>query len=315
MESRPEILLLTQLHPTAQRKLSEHFAVTDFTQCPPLDGRFKSARDRAAGIATLGNFRVDRELIAALPELKIISVFGAGYEGVDVDAAQQRNIVVANTSDALKADVADLAMALWISLARGIVAADKYVRAHRWMREGHMPLAATASGRSAGIVGFGQVGAAIAKRCQIMDMRVCYNSRRKHPEVTFEYYKDLELLAKAVDVLFVTCPGGDVTRGLVSATVLEALGPKGTLVNISRGSVVDERALVELLKAGRLGAAGLDVFQSEPKIAEELFSLDNVILTPHIGSATVETREAMANQVADNLLAYFSGRRVTNRIV
>lgn len=265
------------------------------------------------GIVAIGDAPVDATMVASLPELEIVSLYGAGYDRIDLSALRLRNIVVCNTPDVLTADVADLAIALWICVARRIVDADRFARSGSWAN-GPTALARTASQRSAGILGFGRIGAAIARRCQAMDMTVNYCSRTPRPASAFRYWSDLASMAAEVDVLFVACPGGDATHHLVDETVLERLGPDGTLINVSRGSVVDEMALTRALIEGRIGGAGLDVFAQEPRIPQSLFDLPNVVLTPHIGSATVETRRAMGQEMVLNLVRHFSGEPVRNRI-
>lgn len=267
------------------------------------------------GIAAPGNIKLDTELLSALPAVEIISIFGAGYDGIDLEEARRRGLLVANTPDVLTNDVADLAIALWIAVSRRILDADRYARSGAWSSQGQFPLAGSASHRSAGIVGFGRIGAAIAKRCRAMDMQIHYYSRTQRANGDARRWSDLEEMACAVDVLFVTCPSTPETFRLINRDVILALGPNGTLVNVSRGNVVDERSLVEALLAGRLGAAALDVFDREPDIPAELAVLQNVVVTPHIGSATKEARAAMARQMTDNLRGYFEGGRISNRLV
>lgn len=265
------------------------------------------------GIVATGDAPVDTSLLATLPKLEIVSLYGAGYDKIDLQALRSRGIVVCNTPDAVTADVADLAIALWICTARRIVDADRFARAGHWI-EGPMVLAQTASRRSAGILGFGRIGAAIARRCEAMDMTVHYCSRSPRAGAAFRYWSDIASMAAEVDVLFIACPGGEATRHLVDESILERLGPKGTLINVSRGSVVNEAALTRALVEGRLGGAGLDVFAQEPCIPKALLDRPNVVLTPHIGSATKETRRAMGQEMVLNLMRCFSGEPVRNRI-
>jgi lactate dehydrogenase-like 2-hydroxyacid dehydrogenase len=266
------------------------------------------------GIAATGDAQINSRAFDQMPRVEIVSIFGAGFEGIDLEAARKRGIVVCNTPDVLTADVADLAIALWICAARQLVGADHHLRSGRWKVDGPPPLASSASGRRAGILGLGRIGTAIARRCRAMDMQVSYCGRRQREECEYQFYDTVEHLSGAVDVLFVACPGGPSTRHLVNRMALERLGPKGTLVNVSRGSVVDEAAMVDALLTNQLGAAGLDVFEREPDVPTELFALPNVVLTPHIGSATVEARKAMATQMVDNLICHFAGRELSNRL-
>lgn len=265
------------------------------------------------GIVATGDAPVDATLVASLPELEIVSLYGAGYDRIDLPALRSRDVIVTNTPDVLTADVADLAIALWICVARRIVDADRFARAGSWAG-GPMPLAHTASQRRAGILGLGRIGAAIARRCEAMEMTVHYCSRTARAGSAYRHWSDLAAMAAEIDVLFVACPGGEATRHLVDETVLERLGPAGTLVNVSRGSVIDEAAMTRALIEGRLGGAGLDVYVQEPHIPRALLELRNVVLTPHIGSATVETRRAMGQEMVVNLVRHFSGEPVRNRI-
>ena len=254
---------------------------------------------------------VDAALMDALPNLRMISNFGVGYDNVDVEHARKRGVVVSNTPDVLTDCVADLAIALLIDVARGITAGDRYVRAGRWMK-GAMPLATKVSGKRLGIVGLGRIGLAIAARAEGFDMEIRYHNRRQSPDAPYAYEHSLAELARWCDFLMVATSGGEATRGLVSAAVIEALGPQGFLVNISRGSVVEEPALVAALAQKRIAGAALDVFADEPLVPEALFALDNVVLTPHIASATTDTRAAMGNLVLDNLESFFrDGRALT----
>jgi len=265
------------------------------------------------GIVATGDAPVDTALVASLPALEIVSLYGAGYDNIDLQALRMRDIIVTNTPDVLTADVADLAFALWICVARRVVDADRFARAGRWMG-GSMPLAHTASNRHVGILGLGRIGTAIARRCEAMEMTVHCCSRTARPASNYRHWNDLAAMAAEVDVLFVACPGGESTRHLINEGIIERLGPNGTLINVSRGSVVDEAALTHALTEGRLGGAGLDVFTQEPRIPQALFDLPNVVLTPHIGSATVETRRAMGREMALNLARHFSGKPVRNLV-
>jgi lactate dehydrogenase-like 2-hydroxyacid dehydrogenase len=228
---------------------------------------------------------------------------------VDVEHARKRGILVTNTPDVLTDCVADLAIALVIDVARGVTSGDRYVRAGKWLK-GPMPLATKVSGARLGILGLGRIGRAIAARAEGFDMEIRYHNRRQVPDSPYGYERTLEDLARWCDFLVVATAGGESTRGLVSAQVLEALGPEGFLVNIARGSVVDEPALVEALAARRVAGAGLDVFADEPNVPGPLLALDNVVLTPHIASATTDTRAAMGQLVLDNLAAFFETGRV-----
>jgi len=263
-------------------------------------------------IATNG--KAPREVIAALPKLEVISSFGVGYDGVDVAACRDHGVRLTNTPDVLNDAVAELTLGLMIALCRRIPQADFHVREGLWL-EGAYPLTAELTGKRVGILGLGRIGKEIARRCQAFKMRVAYHGRNEQPHEPFEYYADLEAMARDVDWLVIIAPGGAATSGIVSRKVLAALGPKGCLVNIARGSLVDEPALIEMLQSGALGGAALDVFADEPRVPEVLFGLDNVVLSPHQGSATVKSRNAMADLVVDNLAAHFAGNPLLTPVV
>ena len=260
------------------------------------------------GIATEANRGADRALIAALPKLEVISVFGVGTDAVDLAAARERSIPVSNTPDILTDEVADLAIGLMLASARQILFADRYVRDGSWASKGPIPLGRSVGGKTMGVLGLGGIGRAIADRGAAFRMRVIYNGPRRKPDAPYEYVADLIELARQSDYLMVACKGGPDTHHLVSAAVIAALGPKGTLVNVARGSVVDEPALVAALAEGRLGHAALDVFESEPVPSPAVLQLPNVIVQPHQGSATLETRTAIGQLMIDNLSAHFAGR-------
>lgn len=255
----------------------------------------------------------DAATIAALPKLRVISSWGVGYDTLDVEAAGARGIQVANTPDVLDDCVADLAWGLLIGAARRIPAADRYVRAGAWQELGGFPLTTRVSGKRLGILGLGRIGAAIARRGQGFDMQVRYHGRAPK-DVPYGFEASLVALAAWSDFLVVACGGGPETRHLVSAEVLGALGPRGILVNIGRGSVVDQEALIAALDAGTLGGAGLDVLQGEPGAPAGLLGRDQVVISPHVGSATLETREAMEQLVVDNLRAFLREGRVLTPI-
>ena len=254
-------------------------------------------------LVTSARFGCSAALIERLPNLRAIVSFGVGYDAIDVAAAKARGIPVSNTPDVLNDCVADLAFGLVIDCARQMSRADRFVRAGEWP-SGGLPLAARVSGKKLGIVGLGRIGEAVAKRSSGFDMQVRYHNRRPVPGSDYGYAQDLLELARWSDFLVLTCPGGEGTRNLINRDVLDALGPKGTLINVSRGTVVDEAALVEALVEGRLGGAGLDVYAKEPEVPQPLMSLPNVVLLPHIGSATEETRLAMEELLSANLHAF-----------
>lgn len=258
------------------------------------------------GLVQGGGTVTPASLLDALPKLEIISVFGVGYDGVPVDYCRKRSIKVTNTPDVLTDDVADVAVALVLMTGRGFVRANRFVHAGEWLRQGP-ELTTKLAGRTAGILGLGRIGKAIAQRLSAMGMQIAY-AGRKPQDVPYRFIADLKALAAASDFLIVACPGGAATRNIVNAEVLAALGKKGTLVNIARGSIVDEPALATALANGTIKAAGLDVFADEPNIPPALLAMDNVVLLPHVGSATQETRKAMGDLCKANLDAWFAGK-------
>lgn len=268
---------------------------------------FAKIAPQIRGIAGGGESKVPRALQQQLPALEIISLMGVGYDGIDVAAAIERGIPVTHTPNVLNDEVADLAIGLMLSVARRIPLADRYVRAGRWAKEGPMPLSRKVSGARLGIVGLGRIGQAIAGRAQAFGMSIAYTARSAKADLPYAFYPTAAALAAEVDFLVVITPGGAGTRHMINAEVLAALGSGGYLINVARGSVVDEAALVDALQRGVIAGAGLDVFEKEPHPLEALWALDNVVLTPHMASATVQTRQAMADLAADNLRAHFAG--------
>ncbi len=268
---------------------------------------FAIAAPRIAAIAASGESKVTAELMDQLPALKIIAVMGVGYDGIDVAAAKARGVVVTHTPGVLNDDVADLALALMLALSRQIARADRFVRAGEWAG-GPLPLGRKVSGARLGIVGMGRIGQAIAHRAEAFDMRIAYTARSAKTELPYDYHPSPAALAASSDFLVVITPGGAGTRKLIDAVVLKALGAQGCLINVARGSVVDESALIEALRSGTIAGAGLDVFEAEPNVPEALRAMDNVVLTPHIGSATAQTRRAMAELAFANLNAQLTGQ-------
>jgi hydroxypyruvate reductase len=300
-----EVLQVAPIHGPSQARLEADYTVHRLWQAPDREAFVLQIAPRIEVIVTTGGAGASRALIEQLPRLRLIACFGVGVDAIDLEAARKRGIAVTNTPDVLTEDVADLAIGLMLAALRGIATADRYVRAGLWLRA-HMPLQTRLSGKRLGIVGMGRIGQAIARRAAAFDMSIAWNGPRPK-DLPWRYEPDLLALARSVDVLVAACPGGAATRGLISRAVLEALGP-GVFVNIARGSVVDEAALVDLLVTRRLGGAALDVFANEPKVPEALFTLDHVVLQPHQASATRETRAAMGQLVLDNITAHVAGR-------
>jgi lactate dehydrogenase-like 2-hydroxyacid dehydrogenase len=274
---------------------------------PDRDAALKAAASYRA-LAHFGHSKVDGALMDRLPKLELISNFGVGVDQIDLAAAKKRNILLTNTPDVLNDCVADMAFALLLALARRVPEGDRYVRAGRWSGQAPaFPLGRQVSHARLGIVGLGRIGRTIARRASGFDMEVRYHGRKPVEGVAWTYEPKLHELARWADFLVVITAGGPQTKHLVDASVLDALGPDGYLVNVARGSVVDEAALVQALQQGRIAGAGLDVFEREPHVPEALFTLDNVVMMPHVASATAQTRQAMAQRVLDNLAAFFAG--------
>ena len=303
--SKPDILAVAKLHPFFQKALEATYTVHDRTHVTD-PAAFAQLAPRIVAVAATGESLVPDDLLARLPQAKVVSVFGVGYDGVDVPAAIRHGIPVTHTPDVLTDDVADLAMGLVLSVGRTIAQADQFVRQGRWP-QGPIALAKKVSGARLGIVGLGRIGKAIAQRAQAFNMAIAYTARSEKPGTGYTYYPTPAALAAQVDFLVVITPGGAGTRHLIDAKVLEALGPKGYLINVARGSVVDETALVAALQAGTIAGAGLDVFANEPQVPQALWTLPQVVLTPHMASATHETRQAMADLAYANLHAGVTG--------
>jgi lactate dehydrogenase-like 2-hydroxyacid dehydrogenase len=296
-----DVLLPAKLSPLYVEQLEREFTTH---RLPDLGGAAK-----VRGIACGGETQLPSDLIAQLPALEIISVMGVGYDGVDVQAAKSRGVMVTHTPDVLNDDVADVAIGLMLCASRQFPQADRFIREGKW-EQGAMPLQRKMSGARLGLVGMGRIGQAIAKRALGFGMSVAYNSRTPKTELPYQFHADVRDLARESDFLVVITPGGAGTLKMINAEVLQALGKKGILVNVARGSVVDEAALIKALQDGVIGGAGLDVFENEPNVPQALKDMPHVVLTPHVGSATTQTRQAMADLAMDNLRAHFAGRPV-----
>ena len=307
-----DILVTAPLPPFLYDPLKADYRCHDYVQSKDKSGLLAAEGGRIRGLVQGGGTVTPTELLEQLPKLEIISVFGVGYDGVPVAYCKKRGLKVTNTPDVLTDDVADVALGLILMTGRGFVRLNRFAQAGDWEKRGP-ELTTKLAGRKVGILGLGRIGKAIAERVRAMGMKVAYTGR-KPQDVPYEYVRDLKDLAAAVDFLVVACPGGEATRNIVNADVLAALGKKGTLVNIARGSIVDEPALVAALQGGVIKGAGLDVFADEPHIPAELFAMANVVLLPHVGSATRETRQAMGDLCKANLDAYFGGKGVLTLI-
>jgi hydroxypyruvate reductase len=312
--AKPEVLELIDVHAGTTARLDEAYGLHRLWQAGDQRRFVAEVAPGVRAAVTNGIVGMKGELIEALPALEIIGVFGVGVDAVDLAIAKARGVRVTNTPEVLTEGVAELAIALLLAVARRIPFNDRFVRAGRWPKEGDPALSNSLAGRRLGIVGLGRIGRRVAELADAFGMEVCYTGPRRK-DVPWRYYGDLVELAREVDCLMLTCKGGPDTARLIGREVIEALGPEGWLINVSRGSVVDEPALVDALVNGRLGAAGLDVFASEPRVPEVLLDLDNVVFQPHQGSASEETRSAMGKLVLDNLAAHFAGRPLLTPVV
>ena len=306
-----EILQSSKLLDSCEAALAERFTVHKLHEQADPDGWLAANGERVRAHA---GSNISTALIDRLPRLEIIAGFGVGYDNIDIATAKARNIRVTNTPNVLNDAVAELTIGLMISLSRRIPQADQYVRQGKWPG-GNMPLCSELTGKTVGILGLGRIGKEIATRAQAMKMRVVYTGRKRQPNEPHVYYDQLVDMARDSDWLVIIAPGGKDTDRIVSREVLEALGPRGMLVNVARGTLIDEPAMVELLQNGGLGGAALDVFEAEPKVPEALFALDNVVLSPHQGSATRQTRDAMGALLVANLDAHFAGDALISAVV
>jgi len=295
--------------PEERERLGGRFDVIKLWQEKDPETILQTRKDDIVAIVGMHYVPISRTLIESLPNLKIISTFSVGFDHIDLTAANDNGIAVTNTPDVLTAETADTGMSLLLAVARRVVEADMFVRVGKWLN-GPMPLGTSLANKTIGVVGLGGIGSKVAKRCAAFDMNIVYYGPREKPEYDYKYYSDIQEMAADSDFLILTCPGGEATHNLIDANVLDALGSEGILINIARGSVVDQPALIEALENGTIKAAGLDVFENEPHVPEELISMDNVVLLPHIGSGTVETRHVMGNLVVDNIFAHFDGKEL-----
>ncbi|MHA1555149.1 MAG: 2-hydroxyacid dehydrogenase [Alphaproteobacteria bacterium] len=304
------ILIAGELRQDASATLAGAFTIhhaetaTAFANLP--QGVLDSIRGASAG----HGLSISGDVIAAMPALEIIANFGVGYDAIDVTTAAARGIVVTNTPDVLTGEVADTTLGLLLMTVRELSASERYLRAGRWQGEGPYPLtSATLQGRKVGIAGLGRIGLAVAHRLEAFGVSICYHTRRPRTDIAYRHYADLTAMARDVDTMICILPGGEATRNLIDADVLKALGPDGILINMGRGTSVDEKALVAALDSGTILSAGLDVFANEPAVEPGLLEHDNVVLLPHVGSASHATRDAMANLVAANLVGWFADRK------
>ncbi len=301
------VLALGTMQPAEMDALESAFDVVKLWKEKDPEAALQSCRLRVQVIlSTYNGMPVTRKIIESLPNLELIAQYGAGLNNIDVVAAKERDIAVVSTPDAPTRDTADTALALILTTLRRVVEADMFVRVGKWAN-GAFPAATSLAEKTVGICGFGRIGQAIATRCQAFDMRVVYTGPREKPGQPYRYYDDLVTMAADVDVLVMACIGGPTTYHIVNASVLKALGPKGYLINVARGSVVNTDDLLVALSNRDIAGAGLDVYENEPSVPPALISMDNVVVLPHIGGGTVEARAIMGRLIIDNITAHFNG--------
>ena len=310
---KPELLVVAPIYAPTLAALEREFTVHKLWCAPDADELIKVVAPNVRGVVTTGITGLERSRIDALPRLEIIGCVGNPRGTIDLATAKARAIVVTNTPDSIAASVADLGLGLLIGVLRRIAECDRFVRAGKWAGSAP-PAGRDLGGKTCGIIGLGSIGANIARRAEAFGMSVCYHGPREKPGVPYRYYRDLAAMARECDCLIVACPLTDATRNLVDERILDALGADGFLVNVARGPIVDGAALIAALKAKRIAGAGLDVYWDEPRVSAELTHMDNVVLTPHIGSTTREIREERGAKLLANLRAHFSGKPVPNPV-
>ncbi|PRX09075.1 UNVERIFIED_ORG: lactate dehydrogenase-like 2-hydroxyacid dehydrogenase [Martelella mediterranea] len=307
-----DVLSVAPLPPGLDRQMEETYAYHRYDDVVAR-GDFEALVPRIRALAANGESTVTADFIAQFPNLEILSVFGVGYDGVDAAAAHRQGVIVTHTPGVLTDDVSDHAIGLMLSVARRTPVADRFVREGKWV-DGGFPFTKKVSRSRLGIVGLGRIGTTIARRAEAFSMDIAYTDRAPIDGVSYRFHQTPEELAANVDFLVATTYGGPSTRGLISAKVLSALGPEGYLINVARGTVVDEAALIAALQNGTIAGAALDVFENEPHVPDALKALDNIVLTPHMASATNETRKAMSDLFAENLAAHFAGRPIPAKV-
>lgn len=312
---KPEVLQMGTYPDWDQAPLDARFVMHRYFEAADKAAFLAEVGPRIQAIATRGDLGASAAIIAACPKLQIITVNGVGYDAVDLDAARARGIRVTNTPDVLNGECADIAVGMAIALARGIVGGEAHARSGAWAAKGPYPLQKRFWGQRAGILGLGRIGMEVGRRLAGFGMTISYLSRSPKPTPGWQFIADPVALAKASDYLFVTALANASTRHIVSKAVIEALGPQGMLINISRAANVDEAALLDALEDGRLGWAALDVFEGEPRVNPRFAALTNVLMQPHVGSATAETRVAMGKLVLDNLTAHFDGKPLLTEVL
>jgi lactate dehydrogenase-like 2-hydroxyacid dehydrogenase len=304
-----DLLIYGPNKPIVDNGFSDQFVLHAFETIPDLERLTPAVAEKIRGAAvTYNTVRGDAKTLARFPKLEIVASFGVGYDHIDAAYARDHKIVVTNTPDVLTEEVADIALGLLIATLREFIKADRYLRSGLWMTQNFPLSVGSLRDRKVGMVGMGRIGQAIGRRLEASQVPVVYHSRNPASGVSYKHYPDLIEMAKAVDTMILILPGGPATANMINADVMKALGPRGVIINVARGTVVDEQALIAALKSGAILAAGLDVFANEPKVPDELRAMQNVVLLPHIGSASVVTRNAMDQLVVDNLKAWFAGK-------
>jgi len=314
MPSKPEILLMDAYPEWDRVELDAHYHVHEYWTAQDKKTLLSKVGANIRAIATSGGVGASRDLMMVLPRLEIVACYGVGTDAIDLEFARQHNIKVTNTPDVLTDDVADMAVALALSAARQIPQGDLHVRCGKW-REQNMPLVTRLSGKKVGIVGLGRIGRAVAKRLASFDCPISYFSRQQQAGQPYRFFADLIELATQSEILIVTLAANAATKNIIDANVFHALGAEGIFINVARGGVVDEEALLQALEKSEINAAGLDVFWNEPNIDSRFAKLDNVVLQPHHASGTLETRQAMGKLVRDNLAAHFSSQPLITPVV
>ncbi|KAM7254599.1 hypothetical protein ACFE04_003979 [Oxalis oulophora] len=312
------VLITRPMYTYLEEQISTHFKLIklyNYTSLSHLITSIPNSKSTIKALVVDTRLSDHAKMIELLPNLEIVSTYSVGYDKIDLGKCKEKGIRVTNTPDVLTDDVADLAIGLILSVSRKVCACDEYVRSGKWNICGDFGLTTKFSGKSIGIIGLGRIGLAVAKRVEAFGCHISYHSRSQKPDTTYKYYSDVVTLGTACQILIVSCTLTEETKHIINREVINALGPNGILINIGRGAHVDEPELVSALLEGRLGGAGLDVFENEPEVPEELIGLDNVVLMPHVGSDTVETCNAMANLVVGNLVAHFKNKPLLSPVL
>lgn len=311
---KKDMLLIGSATPRMMEAFAGDFEIHELDKIDDLASFLTANGSKIEAIATNGHAGVSKQIMDGTPNLKVVSCYGVGYDAIDVQAAKAKGAIVTHTPNVLNNDVANTAIMLMLAVSRRLLRDDQWVRSGNWKAKGNAPLTTSIEGKRVGIVGLGRIGETIARKLEAFSCDIVYHTRNQKPESQYLYYADLVEMAKDVDYLVVITPGGASTNKLVNRDVMNALGSEGTLINVARGTVVDEAEMVKALQEGRLGNAGLDVFEAEPQVPDALFKMENVVLTPHVASATVETRQAMGDLTVENLARFFKEGKVTSPV-